>query len=451
MLDYTSWSAPVGDLSDWRCEGTIYKAEQDPLYSEKRPYMYAPDVVNGNDGRFYLYYCLAGKAGKGGYDGPVSVAVCDTPGGEYRYLGFVRKPDGTPMTRFVPFDPAVINDNGTIRLYYGTAFPFDDYENCLNRRLFRSIQSRIFNKSLEEINGEPEGVMGANMAVLADDMLTVTAGPVRIIPTKTRKTPFAKHPFFEAASMRKIGDIYYFIYSSFKNHELCYATSRYPDRDFVYGGTLVSNGDIGINGRRERDRLNTTGTNHGSIENINGQWYVFYHRLTHNSGYSRQACAEPIVIRPDGRIPQVEITSCGLNGGPLRADGVYPAAIACVITNGRMPHLTNRIGRRKVPHVTSGSDERYITDIRRGTQIGFRYFDFKGGVTLTLTTRGTGKGRFIISTESGPPGEIPVSPSTAWKESGCQIRTFGTRTLYLTYRGTGTTELQSVAFSPCQE
>ena len=57
MLDYTTYSAPVTDLSDWRCEGTIYRADQDPAYPTDRKFMYAPDVVQGNDGRFYLYYC----------------------------------------------------------------------------------------------------------------------------------------------------------------------------------------------------------------------------------------------------------------------------------------------------------------------------------------------------------------------------------------------------------
>ncbi|MFQ9094777.1 MAG: hypothetical protein ACLR5S_11160, partial [Ruminococcus sp.] len=149
------------------------------------------------------------------------------------------------------------------------------------------------------------------------------------------------------------GEKYYFIYSSWQNHELCYATSDYPDRDFVFGGTIVSNGDVGYQGRAEKDRLNMTGTTHGSIENINGQWYVFYHRLTHKSDYSRQACAEPITILPDGSIPQVEITSCGLNGKPLEGKGTYPAVIACNITNGHMPHGSNKIYTDSFPNVTN--------------------------------------------------------------------------------------------------
>lgn len=54
MDDYVVYSAPVDDLDDWRCEGVSYRAEQDPDYSEYK-YMYAPDVVCGNDGRYYIY------------------------------------------------------------------------------------------------------------------------------------------------------------------------------------------------------------------------------------------------------------------------------------------------------------------------------------------------------------------------------------------------------------
>ena len=47
---------------------------------------------------------------------------------------------------------------------------------------------------------------------------------------------------------KKIGDTYYYIFSSQVNHELCYATSKYPDRDFTYRGVIISNGDIGYGG-----------------------------------------------------------------------------------------------------------------------------------------------------------------------------------------------------------
>ena len=132
MLDYTVYSAPVSDLAHWRREGVIYHAGQDPDY-ECRHYMYAPDVVQGNDGRFYLYYCMSGDYGQGGYWGPIQVAVCDSPAGSYEYLGYVRNPDGTPYNEHICFDPAVLNDNGRIYLYSGTQYDFEErkdfYEN----------------------------------------------------------------------------------------------------------------------------------------------------------------------------------------------------------------------------------------------------------------------------------------------------------------------------------
>lgn len=193
--------------------------------------------------------------------------------------------------------------------------------------------------------------MGANTIELEDDMLTVRGEAHRIVPSQfnSLNTGFDGHAFYEAASIRKINGVYYFIYSSQESNELCYATSASPDKDFKYGGTIISNGDVGYKGRAMEDRLNMTANDHGSLECVNGQWYIFHHRQTHNSTFSRQACAEPVEILPDGSIPQVEMTSCGLNGGPLVPQGVYPAPYACNLTNGHMPHATNRVVNADIP------------------------------------------------------------------------------------------------------
>ena len=221
----------------------------------------------------------------------------------------------------------------------------------------------MFGRTKEEILSYPDSIMGPSMVVLEDDMLTVKEEAKHIIPYRVKGTSFERHPFFEGSSMRKVGDKYYFIYSSWQNHELCYATSDYPDKDFIFGGTIVSNGDIGYNGRTESEKLNMTGTTHGSIIEINNQWYVFYHRLTHKSDYSRQACAEKIYIDSDGNIAQVEVTSCGLNDEPLKAEGEYPSIIACNITNGHMPHGSNSIYTFPFPNVTNIGDERFIAEV----------------------------------------------------------------------------------------
>ena len=448
MRDYTVWSAPVDDLSDWRCEGVTYSAKQDPDYPNRK-YMYAPDVVQGNDGRYYLYYCMSGDFGVGGYYGPISVAVCDTPAGKYEYIGCVHYADGTPMKKYVCFDPAALNDNGTIRVYYGTQYLGESVDVLKNdEEKLKTVMER-FDKPREEVLGTPDNVNGACTVTLCDDMLTVKDEARHIIPYETEGTSFEGHEFFEASSIRKIGDKYYFVYSSQLNHELCYATSDYPDRDFTFGGTIVSNGDVGMDGRTADDRLNMTGTTHGSIIEINGQWYVFYHRLTHKSDYSRQACAEKISVAPDGSIKQVEITSCGLNDGALRAEGEYPAVIACCITNGNMPHGSNKIYGDSFPNVTNIGEERFVSEISDGTLIGYRYFAFNGNKSVTVRLRGNGSGTLEVCTEMNGRvlGSTDVTPSESWNDVTVNAEfPDGTAPLYLTYRGAGAIDIIGIKF-----
>jgi hypothetical protein len=242
-----------------------------------------------------------------------------------------------------------------------------------------------------------------------------------------------------------VGEKYYFVYSSQFNHELCYAVSEYPDRDFKFMGTIVSNGDVGVNGISQQTKMNMTGTTHGSIIEINGQWYVFYHRLTHKSDYSRQACAELITIAPDGTIKQVEMTSCGLNGGPLSAEGIYPAVIACNITNGNMPHGSNKIFKDSFPNVTNNGDERFISEIAEGTLIGYKYFE--GTVSsVGALVRGDADGVLEVRTElSGVLlAEIAVKPSDDWTEVSAEVSVSGTFPLYLKYRGKGLLDMKEL-------
>jgi hypothetical protein len=463
LENYVGWSAPADDLTSWRSEGVIYRSEQDPNCRMRRSDLYAPDVVRGNDGRYYLYYTLSGPAGEG-FDVPLSVAVCDTPTGCYEYLGFVRNRDGSPFKRFLLSDPAVINDGGTIRLYYGWSLSsgaaaahgretekssWQDQPTDRQDELLIQAEMMLFKRTREELEQEQDGLMGANTVEIMDDMLTVSGDAVRIVPGEfnAQGTTFEGHAFYEASSIRKIGDTYYFIYSSQLSHELCYATSSRPDEGFVYRGTIISNGDVGYGGRKPEDRLNMTGNNHGSIEQINGQWYVFYHRQTHNSTFSRQACAERIEIEHDGSIRQVECTSSGLNGEPLKAQGEYPAVIASSLTNGNMPHATNRIVDADIPFITHGGDEHFITNIKDGTTIGYKHFAFEGRLELTLNERGTGSGHFVIDTGAEPIGEIAVMPSAHWRGGSAVLEADGTLPLLLTYRGDESVELLSLCFT----
>ncbi len=86
LNDYVTWSAPVGDLSDWRYEGVIYRKSDDPAY-KGRGSMYAPDVCLAPDGKYYLYYAF--KPGITRKSWAIRCAVADSPVGPFKYHGEV--------------------------------------------------------------------------------------------------------------------------------------------------------------------------------------------------------------------------------------------------------------------------------------------------------------------------------------------------------------------------
>lgn len=447
VRDYTVWSAPVDDLSDWTCHGVTYRKEQDARAAGgKLPDFYAPDCVRGSDGRYYLYYVAMGPNVKN--FGPMSAAVSDSPAGPFEYLGDIRWPDGRPLLRYLTNDPAVINDNGRIWLYYGWGLGFDFRSKVLGW-YFRWIESRIFQRSAREIKETKPSIMNCVCVELEEDMLTVKGEPKAVLDsrdTAPRGSELYRHPFFEAASIRKFGDLYYLVYSSGRNNELAYATSRYPDRDFQFRGVIISNSDLGLAGNQTMKA--PAGTIHGGIENIHGQYYVFYHRCTHTTDFSRQACAEPIEIMPDGTIKQVEITSCGLNGGPLLGRGSYPAAICCNLYDGK-PMLLGLKRRGKRPQVVTENGQQIISHITNGTVIGYKYFIFEGPVVLSVTVRGAASGTLGVSAAEGggPLAELAVAPSEKWHTLSATLNIpKGKAPLFLKFVGHGKLQLSELSF-----
>ena len=89
MNDYVCWSAPLENLGNWKYEGIIYKKSQDPSAKEDS-IMQAPDIIQGADGRFYLYYTL-------GLCPYMAVAVSKIITGPYEYMGVVKDKNGIPV------------------------------------------------------------------------------------------------------------------------------------------------------------------------------------------------------------------------------------------------------------------------------------------------------------------------------------------------------------------
>ena len=471
--DYICYSAPVEDLSAWRYEGVIFRKRQDPVNPDGHMILFAPDVTQGPDGRYYLYYVL----NKVGF---VSVAVCDTPAGKYEFYGYVHYPDGTRLGEREgdepQFDPAVLTEGNRTYLYTGFAWASD--------------KSRS----------------GARMAVLDADMLTVIEDPVTVVPSGSYSagTGFEGHEFFEGSSIRKVGEKYYFVYSSVQMYELCYAVSDRPGGGFVYGGVLISNNDCGIDSYKPADKpMYYGGNNHGGMVKVKDQWYIFYHRHTNATNYSRQGMAEKIFIREDGSIAQAEMTSCGLNDGPLPGSGVYPAYCACSLFCSQDSVYTGGMGgngfwlNTQFPRILQDAQDgcyvdtpawsapsaaesasgtpagaadsraiiprddgleytsvccdeegrplQYIMNITDSATCGFKYFDCRGVKEISITVRGYADGCFEVKTawDGEVLGEIPVIYSDVWKEYRAKIALpDGVQAIWFTYRGKGCAALK---------
>lgn len=419
MNDYVGWSAPCNNLADWRYEGVIYRKTDDPNNIEKES-MYAPDVVRGPDGNYYMFYGHGSR--KPPEEWQIHVAVCNKPTGRYQYYGTIDL--SAWKERYFPFDPAVlVDDDQRVWLYYG----------------FGSGDWRKGNKGC-----------GGAVVELASDMKTVVSEPKATLPNKYSNTEetLRGHAFFEASSIRKIRGKYYFIYSSELSHELCYAVSDAPDGIFRYRGVLISNCDYGWNGNTVF--RNWWGNNHGSLAEINGQWYIFYHRHTQQSAFSRQGCAEQIVLQKNGDFMQAECTSCGLNQGPLCAEGRYSAAIAANLYNWPDTSASIDCKRKKGVYL----DEERVQGIRSpiikrfssSARAVYKYFLLEGETCIRICIRGNAKGIFTVLTSDGKT-DIPIEiRGKDWLYISGTIAHHGKSSLEFRYSGTGMFDIRDFEF-----
>ncbi len=292
--------------------------------------LYAPDSLTVG-GRSYLFFCTS--------DGLEGVAASCSPSGPFTdpvEITFDRS--GRPVTGI---DPAVFrDDDGKTYLYWG------------------------------QINS-----CGAE---LTDDMTKVREDTL-VNGLLTEK----EHGFHEGSSMRKINGIYYYIFADShrgKPSALGYATSESPLGPFRYQGIIIDNDGCDPE----------TWNNHGSIECVNGRWYVFYHRSTGRSRYMRRMCAEPISVDENGRIPEVPVTSIGI-GEPYKAGEPLYGYQACRVSNAWIDGDRLIAGKGGAEAVYRYLDRslRHFSSIRyEGTgKASLRYrVDEKGELTIRIET-----------------------------------------------------------------
>ena len=313
--DQVVWSASVDSLDNWRYDGVILVVDKnrdgEPFDSAgTADVLYAPDIALMTDSTGKKTYYLFPNDQTGYRNG--LIAKSDRPDGPFEVCNW-NADVATKVDGIYGFDPGVfVDDDGRVYGYWG---------------------------------------FGHSMAAEIDPatMCTVKPGTKVVDGMISGFEEPGIFRFFEASSIRKIKDKYVFIYSRFtadgefglptSNYTLAYAYSDNPLGPWTYGGTI-------IDGRaREKDEQGNVipsatpdGNTHGSICEINGQWYVFYHRQTGTDEYARQAMVAPIEVKvEEGKGGKVEISEGEYNSCGFALNGLDPferhsAGIACWYT-----------------------------------------------------------------------------------------------------------------------
>lgn len=403
------WSAPVDDLNNWRYDGIIFEsktAANGNLLNKEGvgDILYAPDVtvVTGKDGK-KTYYLFPNNQAEGRKS---MIAKSDRPDGPFQVCNWSEE-SPTATEGILSFDPAVfVDDDGKVYGYWG------------------------FEES-----------WGAEMDPTT--MATVKPGTTPVKDMISNRNQAGDFRFFEASSIRKIKDKYVFVYSRWThdgefgfpgtNYTLAYAYSNNPLGPFTYGGTLIDGRGRDVDADGKPILTATPGGNtHGSIVEINGQWYVFYHRQCGTNEFARQAMVAPIKVNvtegPNGKveISEAEYTSEGFEINGLNPYKRYPAGIACYYTGPRP-------AQQKYPNfLFSGSyvqplygdktnfkapydlrvNNNPVVNNTAGSIVGYKYFNFD----LLDTSKQTD---LLLSLKPlGVEGTITVMAGTPWTKNG---------------------------------
>lgn len=341
---YHVFSTDDPKLERWVDHGVAFSSEAEHMEGlcPQGTILYAPDAIY-RDGLYYLYFCTS--------DNKEGVAVSDTPYGPFH------SPRAIPLASGDSIDPAVfIDDDGQAYYFWGQFH-----------------------------------LKGAR---LNPDMCTLEEGSVCSgILTEQ------EHGFHEGASIRKRNGKYYLVYTDISRGRatcLGYAMADAPLGPYRKCGILLDN--TGCDPQ--------SWNNHGSIEEFNGQWYVFYHRSSHNGIFSRRVCAEPIFFLPDGTIREAEQTSGGA-GGPLNAYSPIPAGAACHMTGSCHIRLDAQEGA--ILSGCGGGAEAAKTGWLKWAE--YRELDFGKGPSFgKITLRGTGT-LFFRTTQNRLLGHCTVDSS----------------------------------------
>jgi hypothetical protein len=322
------WSAPVEDLSQWRDEGPIFTWFVDGQWDT----MFAPDLVEVKDratGKktYYLY-----PHSRGWRRTPM-VCKGDRPDGPFTPINLTEDGRQCLPGSLIDFDPSVFIENITDK-------KDKDYNIGFRAYVFYGFQHstacELDQKTMYSKREGTELIDPFIPAVSADGRLLDKAGSEYKALYKGQDPK--DFNFFEASSIRQVGNKYVMVFSGYSGKEyglgntnsaLRYAFGDSPLGPWRSGGVLVDSRGVVLN--EDGSKLITTNfghNTHGSLQEINGQWYVFYHRPPRGFGNARQTMVAPVKItwdkKPVAKGGVVKITGYD----PFTKDNVWTAKAA---------------------------------------------------------------------------------------------------------------------------
>ena len=238
--------------------------------------MWAPDAAE-KAGKYYLYFPVKDKQDVF----RIGAAIGDSPAGP-----FTAQPE--PIKGSYSIDPAVFKDtDGTHYMYFGGIW---------GGQLQRWASGSYKAEDVYPAKDQP--ALSAKVARIADDMISLAEAPKDVVLLGENGKPLTAaengHRFFEASWLHKYNGTYYFSYSTGDTHFIMYATGTSPYGPFTVRGKILEP-VLGW-------------TNHHSIVEFKGKWYLFYHdsQLSGGQTHLRNIKMTELTHRPDGTIATID-------------------------------------------------------------------------------------------------------------------------------------------------
>ena len=323
MEDYHVFSSD--NLTDWTDHGMIISQSSVPWGNPNGYSMWAPDCVC-KDGRYFFYFPNAPKNGRGF---AIGVATADKPEGP-----FTCEPQ--PIRGVSGIDPCVlVDDDGQAYIYWSGM----------------GIRGARLKSNMKELDGELKEMKMPQREGMADMPLVLVGGEeMKGLPEGFKEGPFA---------FRR-GDWYYLTFPWVRGSK---ANGANPTETLAYAMSKSPLGPWDFRGIIMAEHANGCWTNHHSLVDYKGQWYLFYHTnfFSPSDDKRRSVCIEKVTFRADGTIQEVTQTmrGVGINKATERIDIDRYTSAAAGVTTGAVDTLTGSFRGHSVLLPQKGSWVKY--------------------------------------------------------------------------------------------